>query len=261
MHYYPHHIADYRSDTAHLSNEEDLAYRRLLEMYYDTEKPIPLETEWVARRLRIGTESVSTVLRDFFTQSEDGWIHIRCERVISEYHGRAERARQNGKNGGRPRNPAGSESVPSGPPEQTGLKANQKQNQKQNQETETEPKPSFEMESDSISVLALASRKQDASAAKRRRQQLPPDFSPNETGINAARQKGIDVGTELDKFRNYHLAKGSVMLDWQAAWRTWVGNARPAVAQTRGKQMDPAWAAYYSRSSADIIDTEAKVIE
>ena len=33
MHYYPHHIGDYKSATAHLSNEEDLAYRRLLEMY------------------------------------------------------------------------------------------------------------------------------------------------------------------------------------------------------------------------------------
>lgn len=259
MHYYPHHIADYRSDTAHLSNEEDLAYRRLLEMYYDTEKPIPLETEWVARRLRVGSESVSTVLRDFFSETDAGWVHTRCERVISEYHGRAERARQNGKNGGRPRNPVGSESVASGPPGQTGLKANQKQNQKQNQEPET--KPFLETESDSISVLALADGKQDASAARRRRQQLPPDFYPNETGINAAGQKGINVAIELEKFRNYHQGKGSVMADWQAAWRTWVGNARPAMTQTRGKQLDPAWAAFYARSGSNVIDTEAKVIE
>lgn len=254
MHYYPHHIADYRSDTAHLSNEEDLAYRRLLEMYYDTEKPIPLETEWVARRLRVGTESVSTVLRDFFDETDAGWVHTRCERVISEYHGRAERARQNGKNGGRPRNPVGSESVASGPPEQTGLKANQKQNQKQNQEPELEPKPSLEMESDSISVLAPPPK-------ARRRQQLPPDFYPNETGINAAGQKGINVAIELEKFRNYHQGKGSVMADWQAAWRTWVGNARPAMTQTRGKQLEPAWAEFYARSGPNVIDTEAKVIE
>lgn len=31
---------------------------------------------------------------------------------------------------------------------------------------------------------------------------------------------------ELQKFSDYHRAKGSVMADWQAAWRTWVGNAR-----------------------------------
>ena len=56
MYYYPHHIGDYKSATAHLTNEEDLAYRRLLEMYYDTEAFIPLETQWVARRLRVGCE-------------------------------------------------------------------------------------------------------------------------------------------------------------------------------------------------------------
>ena len=45
-----------------------------------------------------------------------------------------------------------------------------------------------------------------------------------------AAEKHLDVQAELAKFRNYHEAKGSVMADWQAAWRTWVGNARPGVA-------------------------------
>lgn len=97
----------------------------------------------------------------------------------------------------------------------------------------------------------------EAEPARRRRQQLPSDFSPDDTGLNAARQRGVSVPEELEKFRNYHLAKGSVMLDWQAAWRTWVGRAQPA--QSRGKQLDPSWAAYYSRSN--VIDTEAKVVE
>lgn len=242
MHYYPHNIADYRSDTAHLSNEEDLAYRRLLEMYYDTERPIPLETEWVARRLRVGAESVSSVLRDFFQLTEDGWVQARCERVISEYHGRAERARQNGKNGGRPKNPAGSQPVASGPPAETGLKTNQNKNQELKPELELEP-----------SAVPQADSKRTAA---KRRQQIPDDFVPNEAGRNAATQKGISLSEELEKFRNYHLAKGSVMLDWQAAWRTWVGNARPA--QGRTKQLDPSWAALYSRST---IDADAKVIE
>ena len=132
MHYYPHHIGDYRAATAHLSNEEDLAYRRLLEMYYDTEQPIPLETQWVARRLRVGSESVQVVLNDFFQQQEDGWHHARCEEEIKEYAARADRARKNGKKGGRRKaapakaeNPVGSQSVPSGNPELTQPLANQ----------------------------------------------------------------------------------------------------------------------------------------
>lgn len=132
MHYYPHHIGDYKSATSHLNNEEDLAYRRLLEMYYDTEQPIPLETQWVARRLRVGTESVQVVLNDFFQEQTDGWHHARCEEEIKEYAARADRARKNGKNGGRRKaspqaeeNPVGTQSVPSGNPDLTQPLANQ----------------------------------------------------------------------------------------------------------------------------------------
>lgn len=125
MHHYPHHIGDYRSATAHLSNEEDLAYRRLLEMYYDTEKPIPLETDWVSRRLRIGSESVLSVLQDFFQRTEAGWVHDRCEQEIAQYRKRADLARENGRFGGRPKNPAGSHPVAAGGRPVTGSKANQ----------------------------------------------------------------------------------------------------------------------------------------
>ena len=63
---------------------------------------------------------------------------------------------------------------------------------------------------------------------------MPEDFTPNETGMALAAGKNVAVETELQKFRDYHAAKGSVMADWQAAWRTWVGNARPGVAGQGG---------------------------
>ena len=85
MHYFQFNIGDYRAATAHLSNEEDLAYRRLLDMYYDTEQKIPLDTQWVARRLRVGTQVVEAVLVDMFEKQEDGWFHARCEEVIKQY--------------------------------------------------------------------------------------------------------------------------------------------------------------------------------
>lgn len=118
MNYYPHHIGDYRAATLHLTNEEDLAYRRLLEMYYDTETNIPLDTQWVSRRLRVGLSCIETVLKDFFQQRESGWFHARCEYEIAEYNRKAEIARANGKKGGRrklsvraAKNPVGSKSV------------------------------------------------------------------------------------------------------------------------------------------------------
>lgn len=132
MNYYPHHIGDYRSDTAHLSNEEDLAYRRLLEMYYDTEQPIPLETHWVARRLRVVPEVIQSVLNDFFFAEKDGFHHSRCDQELAEYHRLQEKNRANGKKGGRPKakkanenNPLGYQSDTSGNPVVTHCEGNQ----------------------------------------------------------------------------------------------------------------------------------------
>ena len=107
MHYYTFNIGDYRGATAHLSNEEDLAYRRLLDMYYDTEKKIPVDTQWVARRLRLNSKIIDDVLTDMFEKQEDGWFNARCHEVIAQYHAMAEKNRANGKLGGRKKNPVG----------------------------------------------------------------------------------------------------------------------------------------------------------
>lgn len=107
MHYYQFHIGDYRAATAHLSNEEDLAFRRLIDMYYDTEKPIPLDTHWVSRRLRVGIDTLVTVLNDMFVHTDDGWMHSRCDAEIAHYHDLAQKNRENGKKGGRPKKPSG----------------------------------------------------------------------------------------------------------------------------------------------------------
>ena len=107
MHYYQFNIGDYKAATGHLSNEEDLAYRRLLDMYYDSEQKIPLDTQWVARRIRVEASVVRDVLNDMFEQHEDGWFHARCEDVIAAYHAMAEKNRANGRLGGRKKNPLG----------------------------------------------------------------------------------------------------------------------------------------------------------
>lgn len=80
---------------------EELAYRRLLDMYYDTELPIPLETESVSRRLRLGSDVVSNVLKEYFYECEDGWRNERCDAEIAAYRRKADQARINGKLGGR----------------------------------------------------------------------------------------------------------------------------------------------------------------
>ena len=107
MHYYSFHVSDYIHDTAHLSNDEDLAFRRLLDLYYTQEQPILNKTQEVARRIRMvsNLDAVKIVLSEFFTFDEvnDCWRHKRCDETIAAYQAKAERNRQIGKLGGRPK--------------------------------------------------------------------------------------------------------------------------------------------------------------
>lgn len=102
MHHYPFHPGDYTLDTAHLEPMEDLTYRKLLDMYYDSEAPIPLETQQVSRRLRLGSDIVEKVLNEFFEKRETGWHQDRCDMEIDKYNRRVEASKSNGCKGGRP---------------------------------------------------------------------------------------------------------------------------------------------------------------
>lgn len=106
MHYFDFNIKSYQAATSHLTNEEDLAYRRLIEMYYDTEQPIPTDNPVLTRRLRVGLPSLESVLKEFFKPTDIGWIHPYCDAVIAEYHAYTKRQSINGRKGGRPSKPS-----------------------------------------------------------------------------------------------------------------------------------------------------------
>jgi uncharacterized protein YdaU (DUF1376 family) len=86
MNFYPFHIGDYASATRHLSWDEDAAYRRLLDVYYTSEKALPLEMRQVFRLVVASSEAqrtaVETVLGEFFEQTDAGWINRRADSEI-----------------------------------------------------------------------------------------------------------------------------------------------------------------------------------
>lgn len=86
MNYYPFHIGDYVSATRHLTWAEDAAYRRLLDTYYTTEKPLPSELRAVCRLVLASTdeqrEAVQVVLDEFFELTDAGWINTRADAEI-----------------------------------------------------------------------------------------------------------------------------------------------------------------------------------
>ena len=103
MIWYKFHIGDYLTHTVHLSDAEDLAYRRLLDLYYMSEKEIPLDTESVARKIRLDLDITESVLDEFFERTETGYFNNRCHAEVIKYQHQVENNRQLGKRGGRPK--------------------------------------------------------------------------------------------------------------------------------------------------------------
>lgn len=90
MNYYDHHLGDYDGATAHLSWPEDLAYRRLICLYYRTEAPIPADVKQACRLVRAVSkaerDAVQQVLSEFFELEDGGWHNARCDRDIAAFH-------------------------------------------------------------------------------------------------------------------------------------------------------------------------------
>ncbi|MEJ1413703.1 MAG: DUF1376 domain-containing protein [Candidatus Sedimenticola sp. (ex Thyasira tokunagai)] len=107
MHYFKHHIGDYRAETLHLKPMGHYIYRELIDEYYRQEAPISLDTKKVLRmvlRLEPDMEDeLVVVLNDFFHRTEEGWEHPKIEEELRIYREKAEISRQNGMKGGRPK--------------------------------------------------------------------------------------------------------------------------------------------------------------
>ena len=102
MHYYQHNIGDFNNATRYLTLVERALYRDLIEMYYDTEKPIDGgDFDRLARRLLCRTDeekvALKFVLSEFFTFIDGYYTQSRCEREIAEYHGKKEQQSKAGK--------------------------------------------------------------------------------------------------------------------------------------------------------------------
>ena len=99
MHYYQFNIGDYVSHTRHLSPIEDIAYRRLLDAYYLSERPLNSGLTSVARQIgmREYEEEVGLVLSEFFVLGEDGWISNRADKEIAHFRSKIEQASRAGK--------------------------------------------------------------------------------------------------------------------------------------------------------------------
>lgn len=100
-------MADYESDTQHLSLMEHGAYRLLLDYYYKHKKPLPANASVLHRVCRAFADeertSIQSVLDQFFTLKADGWHQKRADEElkkaaeISKKRAAAARVKHSGK--------------------------------------------------------------------------------------------------------------------------------------------------------------------
>ena len=97
MNFFQDHIGDYAAATAHLSWDEDAAYKRMIHVYYQHEKPLPNENKKIFRLIRAFSKSqqraVLSVLEEFFILEDDGYHQKRCDEEITIYHDKCNKAK------------------------------------------------------------------------------------------------------------------------------------------------------------------------
>jgi len=258
MNYYPFHIGDYAAHTRYLTLMEDLAYRRMLDLYYVSEKPLePAEQTARLIGMRDHVAEVEIILSDFFEATEAGFINKRANEELDKFSlmkqgGRDGAAKRWGKGGDR-------EAIAPPSPPQSPPNSNQNQNQNQNQRKAS---------------TSDASRPTPA----RKKVSLPSDFAVSPRVSVWATEKGYDrLPDHLDAFRRKAEMNAYRYVDWDLAfmeairedWAKLRGNGRAGPAPVAvpdgsiicescgirawsftGHKCDPCWRGAPSRAAA-----------
>jgi uncharacterized protein YdaU (DUF1376 family) len=198
MHYYQFNIGDYQSHTSHLSEIEDLAFRRMLDWCYLHEKPLPFDVDEISRQIRMRThsESIAIVLREYFERSEDGWINVRAIQEMLKVGEKSEKASASAK-------------ARWGNKDANALRTQSEGNATHN----TIPKT------------------QDTVLKSQRGSRLANDWVlPNEWEYWSNKERpDLNAMQVADQFKDFWCAKpgkDGVKLDWAATWRNWVRNQK-----------------------------------
>jgi uncharacterized protein YdaU (DUF1376 family) len=229
--FYP---SDFLGGTSGLSPAERGVYITLLCLIYEASSPIKRDDSRLARCCGAPKAAFIRILDGLvaqgkITQEGDALSNKRAEKAIVDRTNRTQNATHAAKQrwDAQPEKTQRNQRQDDAPamPEQCAGDASQ--NQSQNQNIKTEP----------------------IGSAKKRRNpevEIPEGWVPNDSNIADAFKRGfsqMEIEHEADKFRNHHLSKQSRYRDWNAAWRTWLANARKFQSNSRvaGKAASPRY--------------------
>ena len=223
MHYYPFNIGDYSSHTSRLSLIEDLAYRRLLDLYYLTERPFNGCSTDVARDIGLQDhqKEVDYILGKFFPKVGDDWVNDRCKREVDLYQSKKITASKAGKASAEARKTKASEQTFN------------------DRSTTVQPNNKQELRTKNQEPLKDIGAKAPAQKSK--------FIKPTPEEIHSyLLTKKIDDTAEAEKIFDYYESKGWVvgkapMKDWKATVRNWIKNyKKPAFGNNQPAQQEGA---------------------
>lgn len=196
MNYYSHHIGDYLSATAHLTLLEHGAYRRLIDVYYIHESPLPADKRQVYRlvgaRTKEEKEAIDSVLEEFFEPSPDGWHQGRCEHEIAVCN----KNRENGKKGGRPSKNKNPNDNPTHNPNYNPEETQQKPKPNPTEKPPITPSPHHPITESTHASTSSTTPSPAGLASARMRQAGLADANPSHPKLSALLAEGVT----LDEF-------------------------------------------------------------
>ena len=96
MDWYKFNLQSYLRMTANLFDAEDLAFRRMIDIYYLKEGPLPLDHAEIETLVGLDWDCIEPVLKNFFHPTPHGYVNYTLKEDVDrrkDLEGRAAKAR------------------------------------------------------------------------------------------------------------------------------------------------------------------------
>lgn len=229
--YYSWYPTIYQADTQALTLAEDGAYRRLIDHYMLTRAPILDDDRALARAVGVGIddwELVKVRVKQYFkpTRLSDGLPtaylkHDFCDEAIAFDNARIEKARKNGRKGGR---------ITSSKIKGITHSVTEPLTDRSSLPELLIPKQTKEsIDKESIEVFALTGEPPNQKIKSKKATRLSESWdiieSWGEWAMNSFNLSNDEVNFQADEFKDYWISradKGALRLNWEATWRNWI---------------------------------------
>lgn len=228
MHHYQHNIKTFNHATRHLTRVERALYRDLIELYYDTEQPLPaVSFDKLCRLVLAHSDDEKTALKavldEFFVLTGEVYSHDYCDEQIEKYRANSSIKSKAGKASAEAR------------------KAKSEQRKASRKQTLNTCSTDVQLTSNhkpitnnQVKDIVPANAVTKPATGTR----LDPEWQlPKELG-NWALEQGLNkqqVILEGEKFRDHWIAQAGAKgrkADWPATWRNWIRNSKTRQPQT-----------------------------